>query len=294
MVTDRVIAEQIENGLNAVAVDFGVDFRFKIYPSMGDYLSETGGTQRTKATPLINGVLLSFPSQIVPLQGVKAYTQSQMLTILAPTTEEEAEKGIGDILNVVRGYVQGGAGQVGEITDEQGVSFAYALAPQLPQVGNLSHDIGFWYIPVSIMLTWEFIANGKLSNAITISIDGTPAIITSGGIVRTRVADMSNRESSEELQGVIGQQGLTIKAIIPFTTDGVGAKLVRDMLVGSLSVTYLVEYDDGVTKTESNTNPSWTMVATEIAQNLAAGTIASISATFVIAASDVYGEASNG
>lgn len=289
MVTDRVIAEQIENGLNAVAVDFGVEFRFKIYPSMGDYLSETGGTQRTKATPLINGVLLSFPSQIVPLQGVKMYTQSQMLTILAPTTEEEGERGVDDVLNVVRGYVQASAGQVGQITDEQGEEFAYALATQLPQIGNLSHDIGFWYVPLSIMLTWEFIAGGKVSNAISISIDGTPAIITSGGAVRTRIADMTNRESSEELQGVIGQQGLTIKAVVPFTTDGVGAKLVQDLFLGGLSKTYLVEYDDGVTKTESNSNPSWTMVATEIALNLAAGTIASISVSLVVAADDVYG-----
>lgn len=290
MVTDADLAKKITDMLNAAATAVSAPFKFQIYPNMGDFQAAIESPTRSELpTPIINGTLTCISSQIAPLQNVKSYTVTQLLNIVAPSSPKCPQEGIEEVMAAIRYFVEANAGLAQSIKDEDGNTYASVFAPQLPSVGQLSQDIGFWYIPVTLFLSWQFIEGGVISNEIGLTINGTPVIITSGAAKRTRIADTSPREGSEEMTTVIGQQGLTIQAVVPYTTDGVGATLVADLFLGTLDTTYTVEYSDGVVKTAAGENPSWLMVATEISLSIVAGTVASVNVTLVVAASDVYG-----
>lgn len=300
MVTDADLAKKITDMLNAAATAVSAPFKFQIYPNMGDFQAAIESPTRSELpTPIINGTLTCTSSQIVPLQNVKSYTVTQLLNIVAPSSPKCPQEGIEEVMAAIRYFVEANAGLAQSIKDEDGNTYASVFAPQLPSVGQLSQDIGFWYIPVTLFLSWQFIEGGVISNEIGLTINGTPAIITSGAAKRTRIAQTAPRGTnaetgttstdSEEMETVIGQQGLTIQAVVPYTTDGVGATLVADLFLGTLDTTYTVEYSDGVVKTAAGENPSWLMVATEISLSIVAGTVASVNVTLVVAASDVYG-----
>lgn len=289
MVTDAGFAAKITELLNAAATATNSDFQFAVYANEGEYKGAVAAqTQRELPTPLVNGTLVRTSSQIVPLQLVKSYTASQLLNFLVLVKNNDPSQGIDEQMAAILYFVEANAGLGGTLTDDDGNNYAFTLATQLPSVGQMSNDIGLWYVPVTMFLSWQLIENGVISNNITLTINGTPAIVTSGAAKRTRIPQTDPRGTSEEMQTVIGQQGLTIQAVVPYTTDGVAATLVSDLLIGSLDTTYEVEYSDGVVKTSSGDNPSWLMVATEISLNVVAGTVASVNVTLVIAASDVY------
>lgn len=281
MISVEQMATIIQNQLNEVSAD--LPFDFLIHASMGDYLAAEGGSQKQLPKPLINGVVQALPSSIIPLQAVKSYVATQMLTIIAPTQPNAPENGIAQVLNAVQGFVESQAGFTGSMTDDDGLNYSYIFAPQLPQVGQLSDDIGFWYIPITVSLTWQFIAGGVTSNQIEITVDDENVILLEGGFSRTRICETNNKSNSEELTSTATQQGLTLRIVVPFIRSGLGAKLVSDMLIGSLDLIYTVTYDDGLTRNASGQAPSFEMVATEIKESIAAGTVVSITATLVIA-----------
>lgn len=281
MIAVEQMAKIIQNQLNGVATD--LPFDFLIHASMGDYVAAEGGSQKKMPKPLINGIIQTLPSSIIPLQAVKSYVATQMLTIIAPTQPNAPENGIAQVLNAVQAFVESQAGFTGSMTDTDGMDYSYIFAPQLPQVGQLSDDIGFWYIPITVSLTWQFIAGGVTSNQIVITVDNEKVILLEGGFSRTRICETNNKSNSEELTSTATQQGLTLRIVVPFIRSGLGAKLISDMLIGSLDLTYTVTYDDGLTRTTSGQAPSFEMVATEIKESIAAGTVVSITATLVIA-----------
>lgn len=285
MVTDNSIANTIQTALNAQSTSVSASYQFRIFADMGDYEANNKSTltnpQKQSATPYVDGVLMLLPSNITPLTTIKSYGLSQMLTILAPTTREQGEDGISGVLEVVKAWVENWAGQTGTLDD-----VAYVVAPQLPQVGVLSNDIGFWYVPISVLVTWQFVEGGVLGNQITISVNGTSALTIELGITRTRVTEMNSKDNNDDMTATVLQQGLTIKCSLPLVTESenatVAQQLFSDMLSGSLETSYSVTVN-----TPFGVSQTFQMVATEITSSSPIGSVVIMTATFVIA-SEIY------
>lgn len=290
MISTKQIAKIIEDKLNAIAGSGNMPFGFSIYAEQKEYKGALADeTRKSLPKPLINGVLISLPSSIVPLQNLKSYTASQTLDLLVPCDPKAPDNGITEAMSVIQAFVENTAGLAGVLNEENadgtetGVSYAYVVSPQLPQVGTASvQGLGFWYVPVSVFMTWQFIEGGVVGNTVKVTVDGEAVLVMEGGFERTRVTETNNKDNSEEMKATIGQQGLTMRVVTPYIKGGVGQKLVQDLLTGSLGKTYAVTCDDGVISPVT-----WKMVATEIKQGIAAGTPVSVSAVMTIA-SDVY------
>lgn len=285
MIDAYTIANTIENDLNEIAKGAEVPFVFKVYPEVGDYKAAIKDAMRkTAPKPVINCTLMSLPSQIVPLQNVRSYTMSQLLTVMAPlmpgvrTGTTEFEQSIEPVMNVLRAFAENSAGRAGTMPDAGGASFAYVFAPQLPSVGvEANTGVGFWFAPVSLYITWQFIEGGVVGNSVNITVGGKTAVLLQGGFQRVRTGESNPRDGSQEVTSVIGQQVLTLRIVTPYITGGVGADLVNDALTGALDKTYAVTYTDGIVTFSAE------MVATDINYAFNPGTTCAIEATFALA-----------
>ena len=286
MINDSILAEKLTTMLNAAATAVSAPFQFQIYSNIGDYDAAMEAQYKTmRPTPLINGTLIATSSQIVPLQSVKSYTMTSMLEFVAAVDDPQGT-GIETIMSAIRYFVESNAGLAESIQDAEGNSYASVFAPQLPQVGQAQQNIGFWYIPVTLFLSWQFIEGGVISNEIGITVNGQNLVLLDGGVVRTRIVETYSPVGDEGLLNVVAQQGLILKITTPYLNiaNAVSLALVQDLWGGSLAQSYSVEYNDGTV------TQSVEMVATEIAENWSSGTVVSVTATLVPADTNVYTE----
>lgn len=286
MISTTQIANEIESRFNEIAAGANLPFVFRIYANIGEYkAAEEDPTRKKLPTPVVNGVLIAFPAQIVPLQGVKSFAMQQLLTVYAPVkpNAEVNSVGIEEVMSVVNAFVESGAGKAGAMSDGEN-NYAYVLAPQLPSVGSEGWELGMPAIPVGISLAWQFIEGGIISNEIGITVNGQSLVLLDGGVVRTRVAETYSPVGGEELVSAVAQQGLTLRITTPYlnVSGSVALSLVQALWSGALAQSYTVTYNDGTV------NKSVEMVATEITENWSLGTVVSVTATFVPADTNVY------
>lgn len=286
MISTTQIANEIESRFNEIAAGANLPFVFRIYANIGEYkAAEEDPMRKQLPTPIVNGVLIAFPAQIVPLQGVKSFAMQQLLTVYAPVkpNAEVNSVGIEEVMTVVNAFVESGAGKAGAMSDGEN-NYAYVLAPQLPSVGSEGWELGMPAIPVSISLAWQFIEGGIISNEIGITVNGQSLVLLDGGVVRTRVAETYSPVGGEELVSAVAQQGLTLRITTPYlnVSGSVALSLVQALWSGALAQSYTVTYNDGTV------SKSVEMVATEITENWSLGTVVSVTATFVPADTNVY------
>lgn len=286
MISTTQIANEIESRFNEIAAGANLPFAFRIYANIGEYkAAEEDPTRKKLPTPVVNGVLIAFPAQIVPLQGVKSFAMQQLLTVYAPVKPNADVNGVGieEVMSVVNAFVESGAGKAGAMSDGEN-NYAYVLAPQLPSVGSEGWELGFAAIPVSISLAWQFIEGGIISNEIGITVNGQSLVLLDGGVVRTRVVETYSPVGGEGLVSAVAQQGLTLKITTPYLNaiGSVALSLVQALWSGALAQSYTVTYNDGTV------SKSVEMVATEITENWSSGTVVSVTATFVPADTNVY------
>lgn len=286
MISTTQIANEIESRLNEIAAGANLPFAFRIYANIGEYkAAEEDSTRKKLPTPIVNGVLIAFPAQIVPLQGVKSFAMQQLLTVYAPVkpNAEVNSVGIEEVMSVVNAFVESGAGKAGAMSDGEN-NYAYVLAPQLPSVGSEGWELGMPAIPVSISLAWQFIEGGIISNEIGITVNGQSLVLLDGGVVRTRVVETYSPVGGEGLVSAVAQQGLTLRITTPYlnVSGSVALSLVQALWSGALAQSYTVTYNDGTV------SKSVEMVATEITENWSLGTVVSVTATFVPADTNVY------
>ena len=286
MISTTQIANEIENRFNEIAAGANLPFVFRIYANVGEYqAAQEDPTRKKLPTPVVNGVLIAFPAQIVPLQGVKSFAMQQLLTVYAPVkpNAEVNSVGIEEVMSVVNAFVESGAGKAGAMSDGEN-NYAYVLAPQLPSVGSEGWELGFAAIPVSMSLAWQFIEGGIISNEIGITVNGQSLVLLDGGVVRTRVVETYSPVGGEGLVSAVAQQGLTLKITTPYLNaiGSVALSLVQALWSGALAQSYTVTYNDGTV------SKSVDMVATEITENWSSGTVVSVTATFVPADTNVY------
>ena len=186
MITSRQLTEQVKAALNALAAEEGAPFIFRLYSEVGEFeAAQADPTRRKLPTPIINGVMMTLPSQIVPVQGVKSFMLSQLLTLYVPVkpnpTADGTDEGIDEAKNIITNYVAAAAGSSGVLEDSEKTSFSYVMTPQLPSVGTESYTLGFKAVPVSISFVWQFIEGGVIGNNIQITVNGKSAVLLEGG-----------------------------------------------------------------------------------------------------------------
>ena len=294
MITSRQLTEQVEAALNALAAEEGAPFIFRLYSEVGEFeAAQADPTRRKLPTPIINGVMMTLPSQIVPVQGVKSFMLSQLLTLYVPVkpnpTADGTDEGIDEAKNIITNYVASAAGSSGVLEDSEKTSFSYVMTPQLPSVGTESYTLGFKAVPVSVSFVWQFIEGGVIGNNIQITVNGKSAVLLEGGFERTRIPDTNPRQGSQEMESVIGQQGMTLRVLLPYVVNQAGAELAADAISGALDKTYTVTYADGVAYTAEEPF-SALMVATGIRLAFNPGTTCTVECTLVKADENVYAQ----
>lgn len=294
MITTIQLANEIEQRLNNFKGTLnGRDFEFVVRSNAGDYEHSINGSQKKRATLLINALLLEQTSTPLPLRGLNSVLLMQTLNVLIPCDVTGTKQNrIEYALNAINAFVADVAGNAGNMKDADGNEYAYVLSVSTPYVGQegIESEIGYC-VPVTMQVSWQFIADGVLANNVKITLgvkdsEDIPkaVVLMDGAIVRTRTGTPSNVDGSEEMQTDITQQGLTLKLIMPYKRTDASLILYRDMIKGNLKRVYKVTYDDSVDWSPAEgIVQSWNMVAREITASLTAGMGITITATFEIA-----------
>ena len=113
MISSESLRGIIEDELNSVAQKLGAPFKFRIFSNVGDFEAAIEDpTRQSLPTPLINGIIIDYASEIAPLAGITSYSMSQGLTLYVPRTPNPiAGSGIDRALAVIQSFVQNAAGQ---------------------------------------------------------------------------------------------------------------------------------------------------------------------------------------
>lgn len=289
MISSESLRDIVEQALNSAAQKLATPFKFRIFSNVGDFEAAIDDpTRKSLPTPLINGIIIDYASEIAPLAGITSYSMSQGLTLYVPRTPNPiAGEGIDRALAVIQSFVQNAAGLAGnmdaENDDGETENYAYVLAPELPSIGSEDNSLGIWATPVDILLTWQFIKDGVTGNAVKVTIDDVEAKILSGGFALARILATDQRENDEFVTSITGQQTLSFQAQVPYIKGSVGDTLVKDMFEGGLTKVYTVKFADGVIYTDDKP-VTLKMVASEISFNFAPGTVCSVDASFALAA----------
>ena len=291
MISSESLRDIVEEALNSAAQKLAAPFKFRIYSNVGDFEAAIDDpTRKSLPTPLINGIIIDYASEIAPLAGITSYSMSQGLTLYVPRTPNPiAGEGIDRALAVIQSFVQSAAGLADymDAVNEKGETenYAYVLAPELPSVGIEDNSLCIWATPVDILLTWQLIKDGVTGNGVKVIIDGAEAKILSGGFALARILATDQRENDKFVTSITGQQTLSFQAQVPYITGSVGETLVADMFAGGLTKVYTVKFTDGVIHTDDkDTAVELHMVASEISFNFAPGTVCSVDASFALAA----------
>lgn len=285
MITNEQMASELTTRLNAQAENRNVNgraFNFLIHSNEGNFRAfASDGTQRSRSTILINGVLGEQVSTPLPLQGLGSTLITQTLMFIIPI-DKSLQTGRADYaIQAINAFVQDVAGLSGTLqdgTDEDTSrnTYAYVLSVSTPYVGQEENFVELGRaVPVTCQVTWQFIKDGVLANNITLTLDGMPVTLLDGAITRTRTGDAVNVQGSKEMKTAITQQGLIWRVVMPYksntiTVDNVATnnpslKLYTDMLNGDLETTYTLAYSDGYVTW------SGTVVAKEISAATTAG-----------------------
>lgn len=309
MIESQVLATNINGGIQSLSdsrIGSGV-YVFRLYNEIGEFERAVSDPNRKKLPiPIINGVIQSLPSQVVPLQGVESYTLSQLVTYYVPVENTAAQDGTGSrltvnaVLEVIRAWISKNAGAGGTMKGvDGGGDETFVMTTQLPSVGAESHILGDWYVPISFSVTWQFISGGVVGNNVSLEI-GTRVsssgkinyqrvLLLDGGISRERVLDSTPRDGSIEVKSVVTQEILTLKLVTPYLKGSPASTLVADALQSGVETKYYIKYADGAAFTDDNPFEAM-MIARDVSWSFPPGAVSSVSATLVVADDLIYGE----
>jgi|AGTN01.1.fsa_nt_gi hypothetical protein len=267
MITVEALKTLLESGLNELANEMDAGFNFVFFANMGDYRAAVQ-MGRKLPKPIVDGILSSLQSTVVPVKSLNNFYIQLKLDILVP------ERLIGAAQSVLNAYIEanaGGAGIIGE--------FAYIFNMNIPDVGtaDIFPNVGE-AVPISTTVFYQFIKDGVLSNNCHFSLDNEDVLFLDASISRSRINQTDNVENSEEMASLIPQQGLQFNATIPFLNKGNIKALVEEVNSGALGGTHSLEYSDGVT-----TSRSWTVTLKDGSISYQAGKVPTITASFLIA-----------
>ena len=300
MITNEQMAGELTTRLNTYAGNVnGRPFDFLIHSNEGNFRAfASDGTQRSRSTILINGVLGEQISTPLPLQGLGSTLITQTLMFIIPI-DKSLQTGRADYaIQAINAFVQDVAGLSGTLQDgadgdDNRNTYAYVLSVSTPYVGQEENFVELGRaVPVTCQVTWQFILNGVVANNIklTLKLSGSndtpmPIILLDGAITRTRVGDAVNVDGSSEMQTAITQQGLLWRIVTPYKRGtNASSQLYSDMLNGTLETKYTLTYDDNtyIGTTSQNDGLTWSadVVAKEISVATTAGKGITLTATF--------------
>ena len=270
------IVENIETELNDIAESYGVPFRFEVKIVSNIYIANAVQVLK-KDVPILRGVFVPSPGDIVPIQGLYSFTSGANLMFVCG---DEYKNEAFDILNT---WTVQAAGKSGVITDTNNNGIAYTMSTNTPSVGAETQIPGVGQgVTFGTILGFQFVKGGAIGNACIWELDGNPLTDLSSTITKTRTTNADQRENDECLTNVAISQSLTFKFTLPYINSPAISALVQEMLsTGQLDKKHNLSYYDNVAIPEAN-KVTFTVFAQAIAQNNQKGSVSTIEAVFVL------------
>lgn len=283
MITTAQQAKIIQDRINAVAEGLGLQFSLNVTPNAGEFVKST-------TEPIINAIFIAMPSIIVPLKGLNSYYATNTMRIACPLRFKD------DLDQLLQMSISGIRGEITDETDSEGTVYSCVTNCGMPSVSEVSiqPQIGECVI-FDMTIFFQFVEGGIISNSTYYGLQ------TAGGQVdwfvdldsittRARIAQTDNIKSQDEMQSVIGQQGLTFSLNVPYLTGEPYETLMKDTLGGGLHKVYKLSYVDANADYTAESPKEWFVVLTEASIARQAGKIITLSCKFLIANTAAYAE----
>ncbi|MDR3216120.1 MAG: hypothetical protein LBT55_01725 [Clostridiaceae bacterium] len=269
----KVIVQEETAGTNNPLAD--APFKFKLFGNWGQYqTAKRLPTDKRPPKPFIHGGVMPLGDPVVSLNGLGNFSVRLGLELAVKI------EWVDWVVSVLYKYAEEKAG----LTAIAGSSAAYTMSVNLPSLSNVLETSGIGrYQVVSSFILFQYFAGGVLSNSVQWKINGEEMLVLSAAVVRTGVHQADNVDGSEEMQSVIGQQGVQYNLVIPYRDTSATKEIVGQVFNGGLKKVYKIQYADGCVTAECYA----LLINGQV--NYEAGMIASINIGLVICRSDIFG-----
>lgn len=304
MITIEQQAQLVQDRINAIALELGLDFFVKVTPTEGEFVERcdytVGGVSHTKRA--INAIFIAQPSVVIPLEKLNSYTTTNILRIAVKTIVEDDKAEMDLLLNTLVGGTSTNSGLRGvpaTLTDADNTAYSCVTncnmassgdAQILPTIGEC---VIFEMMIYFFIVEGGFLSNGTYFKLQCRSTDALEQIVDlESSWARVRITDTVNVQNITEMQSVVGQQGMTVTINMPYLSGDAYKRLANDIIKGDLDVVYKMQYFDSNLESDVNNVSvpvdTWYVVLKEGSITRQAGKIIALNAVFVIARSDVY------
>lgn len=269
------IAQNIQAYINAQTD------RFQVYIALAGNEKEYQAVKiSAQDTPILRGVFIPTPGEVVPIEEVESCTSGANL-IIACTDEFKAY-----VLNFLTTWASSRAGQVESYTSS-GETIYYLINANTPNVGAVQILDGIGQgVTISVQMTIQFIAGGVIGNVVKWKLDGNDLPDLMSTIEKNRMISTDARENEDCLSAVACAQSLSFRFSLPYVNRPAITSLVNEALSPHMLKTrHVLSYYDGVTIL-STAPVTYDVIAQAISLKNQKGTISSIDVVFTIVAEE--------
>lgn len=273
----QIIAETLEAKLETVLSTYN----FEIAVQIGDVKYQPRQGKIRKANkPIINGILIARPTELVP---VKDYDSYELDCILSIAPSAPVSKAAFDSLLYI---AKDNSGEIIEIRDENEVlTTGILLTFNTPYMVPTDIKSGAGVSP-EIRLAISALVYGKavVSNQIHFEICVDPSAVTptyerlqilTGAVSNVATQELQNVANNEQATAIKTSQTVSSNLRVIYQDTAALKQIVSDIFNAPLDKTYKMRYYDDVAIL--STSPVvFDILASQISLNLAAGTIATL------------------
>lgn len=245
-------AKKIEEGLNDLAVNSGIERTFKIFADSGELpdvaYDPTDERDAQRIEGEIYGVFDAQPSRLAPIPGVTVLSINGTLSVLpeiklgrsVESGEFQEDHIVEDLLEA---FVRENNGKTYEYIDDADSEKKFTVSASFSPVvcGDWEmHSTALGEtIPLSVSVYLTAVQSGVSSNDVTVYIDGYPVFYESLLPARQKTLDQFTY-SREPIKSVVEQHAMTIDIVLPLLRNKICDALLEEMLDGSFTVPHSV------------------------------------------------------
>ena len=273
----RLIAETLEAKLEEDLTSYNFEIAVKV--GSVQYQPKQGKI-RAKNKPLINGVIIARPTELVPVKDYDSYELDCVFNLaVSPTIANSVFE---EVLSIAKAY----SGEILEIRDDQEVlttsvlltfNTPYMNAPDIKPGAGTTVDIK---TAISALVFGNAVASNNIHFEICVDPSAaTPTYerltVLTGAVSKVSTQELQNVTNDEQAVAINLSQTVTANASVIYQNTTALKQIVTDMFSGGLDKTYKMKYYDGVAIL--STSPIiFDVLTSQVSLNFAAGTIATI------------------
>lgn len=233
------LALNIQEALNSLQTNYN----FQIATQVGSYLYQPlKGRVYQANLPIISGVLVTEPSNLVPINQYNNYEVTCNLSIIVPKPYSK------DIYELVTQYVLTNKGTSFTLDN-----YTVTVNFDMPTMGSLAIRAGAGdSLEIQAFVYYRLVSDGVISNDCIISIDGEEMIYFWAGVVNNVSLVTSNVNNNEFGTSYPESQVLAFSVKLPYRNTPKTIELVQEIFNKELTATHTLSYYDGLAFTEES------------------------------------------